>query len=46
MLASGVYAGIHTLDWAYDRTDAKGLRFGDELERIGFKGEEPIAGRR
>ena len=45
MLASGVYAGIHTLDWAYDRTDAKGLRFGDELERIGFKGDEPIAGR-
>ena len=45
MLASGVYAGIHSLDWAYDRTDAKGLRFGDELERIGFKGDEPIAGR-
>ena len=31
MLASGVFAGIHELDWAYDRTDAKGKRFGDEL---------------
>jgi N-carbamoyl-L-amino-acid hydrolase len=33
------------LDWAYDRTDAKGLRFGDELERIGWKGSEPVGGR-
>jgi beta-ureidopropionase / N-carbamoyl-L-amino-acid hydrolase len=24
MLASGVFAGMHELDWAYDRTDAKG----------------------
>ncbi len=45
MLASGVFAGIHALDWAYDRKDAKGLRFGDELERIGFKGPEPVGGR-
>ena len=40
MLASGVFAGVHTQDWAYDRFDAKGLRFGDELARIGWKGEE------
>jgi N-carbamoyl-L-amino-acid hydrolase len=45
MLASGVFAGVHDLDWAYDRKDAKGLRFGDELERIGFKGTEPVGGR-
>jgi len=45
MLASGVFAGIHELDWAYDRKDAKGLRFGDELERLGFKGPEPVGGR-
>ena len=38
MVASGVFAGVHELDWAYDRKDAKGLRFGDELERIGWKG--------
>ncbi|WP_428032099.1 Zn-dependent hydrolase [Ancylobacter sp.] len=46
MIASGVYAGVHTLDWAYARTDAQGLRFGDELERIGFKGEEPVGARK
>ncbi|MBF9032516.1 hydantoinase/carbamoylase family amidase [Rhodobacterales bacterium HKCCE3408] len=46
MLASGVFAGRHTLDWAYDRTDAKGLKFGDELERIGWKGEEEVGNRK
>ena len=46
MLASGVFAGVHTADWAYERTDAKGLKFGDELERIGFKGEEPAGSRK
>jgi N-carbamoyl-L-amino-acid hydrolase len=45
MLASGVFAGVIDLDWAYDRRDAKGLRFGDELERIGWKGSEPVGGR-
>ena len=35
MLASGVFAGKHDLQWAYDRVDAKGKKFGDELERIG-----------
>lgn len=46
MLASGVFAGIHTQDWAYDRVDAKGKRFGDELERIGWKGDEPVGARK
>ena len=45
MLASGVFAGVHDLDWAYAREDAKGLRFGDELARIGWKGDEPVGGR-
>jgi N-carbamoyl-L-amino-acid hydrolase len=45
MLASGVFAGVIDLDWAHDRIDAKGLRFGDELERIGWKGSEPVGGR-
>ena len=45
MLASGVFAGIHELEWAYDRVDAKGKRFGDELERIGWKGEEEVGSR-
>lgn len=46
MLASGVFAGKHDLQWAYDRVDAKGKRFGDELERIGWKGEEKVGARK
>jgi N-carbamoyl-L-amino-acid hydrolase len=45
MLASGVFAGVLDQSWAYGRTDAKGRRFGDELERIGFKGDRPVGGR-
>ncbi|MFN8661688.1 MAG: Zn-dependent hydrolase [Thermomicrobiales bacterium] len=39
MLASGAVAGRFTLDYVYGRTDREGARFGDELERIGYKGE-------
>jgi N-carbamoyl-L-amino-acid hydrolase len=46
MLASGVFAGVHAQDYAYDRVDAKGLRFGDELKRIGWLGEEKTGARR
>jgi len=46
MLASGVFAGLHTQDWAYERTDADGLKFGDELERIGWRGDEEVGARK
>ena len=46
MLASGVFAGIHTLDWAYDREDATGLKLGDELKRIGYCGDENVGARK
>ena len=46
MLASGVFAGMHTEDWAYDRKDAEGHKFGDELERIGWRGDEPVGDRK
>lgn len=46
MLASGVFAGVHELDWAYDRADAKGLKFGDELKRIGWVGDEEVGTRK
>ncbi len=46
MLASGVFAGVHEQDWAYARTDAKGKTFGEELERIGFRGPLPVGGRK
>jgi len=42
MLASGVYAGVFTKEYAYDRQDRDGKRFGDELERIGYKGPVPV----
>jgi N-carbamoyl-L-amino-acid hydrolase len=46
MLASGVFAGVHTLDWAYAREDAEGKTVGAELERIGYKGDEPVGERK
>jgi len=38
MLASGVYAGVFTPDYAYSREDRNGIKFGDELTRIGYRG--------
>lgn len=46
MLSSGVFAGIHTLDWAYDRTDAEGTKFEAELKRIGWQGDEEVGARK
>ncbi len=46
MLASGVFAGVHEQDWAYAREDAKGKKFGDELARIGWKGDEEVGARK
>ena len=46
MLASGVFAGVHAQDWAYDREDHDGKKFGDELARIGWKGEEEVGARK
>ncbi len=38
MLCSGVYAGVFTPEFAWSREDRSGLRLGDELARIGYKG--------
>ena len=46
MLSSGVFAGVHTQDWAYDRVDAEGKAFGDELQRIGWRGDEDVGARK
>lgn len=46
MLASGVFAGKHTRDWAYDRVDAEGKKLGDELKRIGWVGDEEVGARK
>ncbi|MBV8664787.1 MAG: Zn-dependent hydrolase [Hyphomicrobiales bacterium] len=45
MISSGVFAGVYTKEFAYSRLDAEGKALGDELERIGFKGDEPIGNR-
>ncbi|MBV0902778.1 Zn-dependent hydrolase [Haloarcula salina] len=41
MLGSGVYCDVFDLDYAYAREDKDGKRFGEELERIGYKGDGP-----
>ncbi|MGI9402639.1 MAG: hydantoinase/carbamoylase family amidase, partial [Rhizobiaceae bacterium] len=46
MMASGVFAGVLDQDDIYQHEDAEGLKFGDELERIGWKGEEKTGDRK
>ncbi len=45
MISSGVFAGVYTKEFAYSREDAEKKKLGDELERIGYKGSEPVGGR-
>jgi len=46
MLCSGVFAGVFDRAYADDRRDREGKRFGDELERIGYRGEEKCGTRK
>src|ERR1700733_5974820 len=46
MLASGVFAGVFTSEYAYSRTDSDGKTFGEELQRIGYRGEEQAGARK
>jgi N-carbamoyl-L-amino-acid hydrolase len=46
MMASGVFAGQFSLDYAYGRQDMDGKSFGDELKRIGWVGDEPVGARK
>jgi beta-ureidopropionase / N-carbamoyl-L-amino-acid hydrolase len=46
MLASGVFAGVFTAEFAYARADRDGKTFGDELRRIGYKGAEQAGARK
>lgn len=39
MMGSGAFAGLHDIDWVLDQSDDDGIRFGDELERIGYAGD-------
>ncbi len=46
MLASGVFAGQMTLDYAYGRKDPEGKTYGEELKRIGWLGTEEVGARK
>ncbi|AOX18794.1 Zn-dependent hydrolase [Kozakia baliensis] len=41
MMCSGVFAGVFTEQEVLDKRDRANIRFGDELERIGYRGSEP-----
>jgi N-carbamoyl-L-amino-acid hydrolase len=45
MVASGVFAGAFTLEYGLSRQDVDGRTMGQELERIGYAGSEPVGGR-
>jgi beta-ureidopropionase / N-carbamoyl-L-amino-acid hydrolase len=45
MLCSGVFAGIHDLDWALTRTDQAGITVAQALDSIGWAGDVPVGGR-
>jgi N-carbamoyl-L-amino-acid hydrolase len=44
MLASGTFAGVFTPEFARARADRDGKTFGEELERIGYRGPEKAGG--
>ncbi|HET6518863.1 MAG TPA: Zn-dependent hydrolase [Geminicoccaceae bacterium] len=45
MVASGVFSGAYTLEFGLSCRDAAGRTQGEELERIGYAGSEPVGGR-
>ena len=45
MVASGVFAGVFSLEDGHGKTDAAGKTIGGELQRIGYAGEMPCGGR-
>ncbi|MFW8634241.1 Zn-dependent hydrolase [Cribrihabitans pelagius] len=45
MLGSGVFAGAYTRDFAHSLTDQDGKTLGEELQRIGWMGTEPVGAR-
>jgi N-carbamoyl-L-amino-acid hydrolase len=45
MVASGVFAGVFTLEYGLSRKDVDGKTIGEELKRIGYAGDLPCGGR-
>jgi N-carbamoyl-L-amino-acid hydrolase len=46
MMASGVFAGVLEQADVYGHVDKQGKKFGEELERIGWKGAEKVGDRK
>ena len=45
IIGSGVHVGVFDLDYALARPDRDGITMGQELERIGYAGDMPVAKR-
>ncbi len=45
MACSGAFAGVYDEDWIAARADDDGFVQGEELERIGYRGDAPVGGR-
>ncbi|MEH6576495.1 MAG: Zn-dependent hydrolase [Amphritea sp.] len=45
MVASGVFAGVFDLEYGLSRADLDGKTMGEELQRIGYAGEQEVGGR-
>ncbi len=45
MVASGVFGGVFELEYGLSRRDIDGKTMGEELQRIGYAGDEPVGGR-
>ncbi|MGO1117706.1 Zn-dependent hydrolase [Rhodovibrionaceae bacterium A322] len=45
MVASGVFAGVFDLEYGHSRADLDGKTMKEELERIGYMGDQPVGGR-
>ncbi len=45
MVASGVFAGVFTEEYGLSRADLDGRTMGEELDRIGYKGDLDVGGR-
>lgn len=45
MVASGVFAGVFSLDYGLSRADVDGKTMGEELQRIGYAGDVDVGGR-
>jgi len=45
MIASGVFSGDFSLDYAYGRTDKEGKTLGEALTEIGYKGKKELGNR-